>query len=169
MTADSGKLASPETLAFMQRLLAGEKIDCSCCGRYAQIYRRRIHHSIARQLVELYGLGGGRERRFVHGSQLIPKGNTGTGDIGKGRYWGLIEPMLRVSKLDNASGYWRLTGLGCDFVQAKATIQKVALVFDDKVIGFEGPEVSIQQCWDKRFDYAKILTDEGGDDAADND
>lgn len=143
--------------AFMDRVKMGEKFNCPCCGRYAQVYRRRIHHSVARQLGDMMALGGGRERRFVHASILIPHGNTGTGDIGKAAYWGLIEKMKHVSGQQKSSGYWRLTGHGVDFVEGRVKIMAVALVFDDEVIGFDGKEVSFLECLDVKFDYTKNM------------
>ena len=140
----------------MDRLFSGEKLNCPCCGRYAQIYKRRIHLSVALQLIQLYKLGGRNERRYVHASVLIPKGNTGTGDIGKAFYFNLIEPKP-VDPYNNSSGYWRLTEIGCKFVEGTEQIKKTVFVFNDEVIGSDEETVTIRDCLNNKFDYLELM------------
>ena len=64
---------------FESALRRGEKQCCPTCGRYAQIYRRRIHTSIALQLITLYRLGG--DANFIHASELIAPGIAGAGAL----------------------------------------------------------------------------------------
>jgi hypothetical protein len=148
---------TPQHSAFWEMLRDGSKLDCPCCGRHSQVYRRCIHQSVALQLIELYNLGERRGRHFVHASLLIPKGSTGVGDIGKAAYWGLIEKMQHAPGARKSSGLWRMTGLGCDFVEQKTVIMRTALVFNDSVIGFEGPRVDIVACSKQKYDYTETI------------
>lgn len=72
--------------AFQRDLREGHKSDCPCCGRYAQIYRRRFHSSMAAQLIKLYQLAPHGE--FVHASELILPNMTGIGDFSKAKNTG---------------------------------------------------------------------------------
>lgn len=143
--------------AFWRELKAGGKQDCPCCRRHAQIYRRTLHFTTAWQLIRLYRLNGYGE--YVNASRLIMEGQQGVGDFSKAKYWELIErrDMTNADDGKKSSGWWRLTGKGMCFVLGKITIPKVALIFDDKLIGFEGEQVDIQFSLNQRFDYERLM------------
>lgn len=143
---------------FVQKLRAGHEGNCPECGRHAQIYYRRIHASIALQIVQLYKLGG--DTMYVHTSKLIPKGGCGVGDFSKAKYWGLIEEKTALSSKQKSSGYWMLTKLGIEFVTNDAKLPKFALVYDDKVIDMMGSLVSISDCLIHKFDYDELMAGE---------
>lgn len=121
-------------LVFKAQLLSGEKCDCPHCGRYAQVYKRHINATIAKQLIMLMKLGG-HGANYVHASNLIPDGQTGQGDLTKAKYFGLIKAMPENSDAKKSSGYWSLTEDGVLFVKGKKDIPEHLFVFDDKVIG----------------------------------
>ena len=144
---------------FMQKL-RDEKggFCCPCCGRWAQLYRRRLHATVARQLIELYRLGSKEARAFVHASMLIPKGQAGSGDLGKAAYWDLIEQKPPTpDSPSKASGYWRLTISGLHFVLGVGKINEVALVFDDRVHSYEGALIGIKESLGIAFDYSALM------------
>ena len=142
---------------FMQRLKDGDKGNCPCCQRYAQVYKRRIYDSIARQLIRLYTLGGDKD--YVNAVHLILKGSHSTQDFQKAKYFDLIERRpLSEDDLGKTSGWWRLTERGVQFVQGKLAIPHIALVFDDNVLGFEGNPVTIKDCLDEHFSYERLMS-----------
>ena len=145
-----------QRMDFLKRLKAGESFPCPCCKRHAQIYKRRIHHSVARQLIAIYHLGCKEKRDFVKTIDLMLPGYTGACDLGKPVYWGLLEKKEREPN-EVSAGLWRLTPFGVSFVKGEATIKEVALVFDDTVLGFEGKQVSIKFCLKKKFDYEQLM------------
>lgn len=140
--------------AFRTRLLSGEKMTCECCGRYAQVYQRRIHTSIALQLIELYKLGGTYDH--VHASRLIPKGVSGAGDLSKAKYWGLIEEKPSDGRT-KSSGFWMLTDLGLQYVTDRARVPYIAYVYDDKVLGFSERLCGIREALKEKFDYQELM------------
>jgi len=147
---------------FFDRLKKGECMDCPVCGRLTKIYKRRLHTSIALQLIQLYRLGGASE--FVHASQLIGEGVAGAGDFTKAKYWNLIEPMHVVPDSGKkSSGYWMLTLDGKQFVEGERAIQEFALLYDDKVLEFSGRMVSIDECLGEKFDYSALMSQPLGD------
>lgn len=150
-----------ENQRFMNLLKVGMKMPCPCCGRHSQIYRRTVHYSMAWQLIKLYQLtriGGHISDEYVDAAQLILPGTHGTGDFPKCRYWGLIERKPANSETEGkSSGLWRLTEQGVCFIRLEKTIQKTVLVFDDTVIGFDGPQVNIRQAISEKFSYSELM------------
>lgn len=63
---------------FWKDLKAGKVMDCPCCRRHSQIYKRRLHSTVAWQLIRLYKLNGYAE--YVNGSELILPGAHSTSD-----------------------------------------------------------------------------------------
>jgi hypothetical protein len=63
-----------------------------------------------------------------------------------------------------SSGHWKLTENGKLFVQHRIGVQQFALVFDDKVIGFEGNKFTIKDALKSQFDYETLMKgiDENG-------
>lgn len=141
---------------FAQELLSGKDCECPTCGRYAKLYRRRIHHTVAAQLVRLFALGG--QHRFIHTRNLLPNGATGTGDFCKAKYWGLIEEGINTDTSKKQAGHWRLTEAGVEFVTGLLHVPKVALVYDDRVMGFDTKEqVGIHECLGDYFNYQELM------------
>lgn len=140
---------------FYHRLVAGEQFDCPCCGRYAQLYKRRLHTSICLQLVKLYKLGGADQ--YVHASKLIPRGVTGTGDFTKAKYWSLIEEFSDPANTGKSSGLWALTSVGVEFVRNEIGVAEWALVYDDKVLRYEGNPITISEAVKNKFNYEELM------------
>lgn len=144
---------------FFKSLRKGDKGLCPCCRRHAQIYRRRLHYTVARQLIILYKKNG--YAMHVNGAELIIPGQHGVGDFTKAKYWGLIERReLTDGEVEDgrkSSGWWRLTDKGMSFVLGQATIKEIALVFDDEVLDFEGADIAIKQAFGQHFNYAELM------------
>lgn len=140
---------------FYQSLVTGEATACPCCGRYAQIYRRRLHTSVCLQLIQLYRIGG--PFSYVHVSKLIPKGMSGSGDFTKAKYWALIEENPADWDMPHRSGNYKLTSAGVGFVRNETPIMEVARVFDDEVLGYEGRSVYIREAVQRKFNYDDLM------------
>ncbi len=141
---------------FMKRIIDGEHLDCPTCRRYAQRYERKLHSVVAAQLIQLYKMGGAA--KWVHTSELIPGGQSGSGDFSKAKYWKLIEAREVGNDEDKkASGFWKLTDLGVSFIIGKETIQQTAVIFDDRVLKFEGPQVTIRDALGTKFSYEEMI------------
>lgn len=138
------ELINMERIDFINKLKAGDKTDCPCCGRHAQMYRRSLHHTAAKKLVQLYRLGG--DSQYVHTSQLVDTGETSIGDFSKAKYWRLIAEAQVTDERKKTSGLWKLTEKGIAFVKCQVTIPRTVLVFDDRTYGFSEDHVTIEQC-----------------------
>jgi hypothetical protein len=144
---------------FQEDLKNGQHADCPCCGRYAQIYRRKFHSSMAYQLMRLYRMGG--NLRFIHASKLILPNMAGIGDFTKAKYWGLIIPKDKAiydTETDKkSSGFWRITPEGEKFIKGLIAIPHEVYVFDDQVLGVSHEGITIRDALGTKFDYQQLL------------
>lgn len=143
---------------FFEDLRAGNKMTCPCCKRYAQVYRRKLHHTVAWQLITLFKKGG--DTKYVHVRDLVTRGMSGAGDFTKAKYWGLIQECPVEEDGKKSSGFWRLTEAGSLFVRGILPIRKTLLVYDDKVIGDSDGVVYINDCLGKKFNYMEMMGEE---------
>ncbi len=145
--------------AFQDDLQSGHHSDCPCCGRHAQIYRRKFHASMAYQLIRLYHMGGCKH--FIHASKLILPSMAGSGDFSKAKYWGLICPkdkaIYETETPSKCNGFWRLTREGELFVKNMVRIPREVNVFDDRVFGFSQELITINDALGSRFNYDELM------------
>lgn len=124
--------------------------ECPCCKQFAKVYERVIHATMARELILLYRNAPAAPVGFYddHGSDWfhLPTllGHNG-GDVTKCRYWGLLKEDDRRREDGGRAGYWRLTGLGADFVN------------NGRLLGLSGDEVGIRDCLGTKFDYSALM------------
>jgi hypothetical protein len=140
------------------RSRVGDGALCPCCGQMAKVYRRRIHQTIARALIDLYLLGKEEEDYWVH----VPSRISPACEVGKARYWDLVEEASEKRADGGRAGWWRLTDHGVMFVRGLVTIPLHARIYDGRCLGFEGEQVTIADAVGSKFDYAALMA---GDDA----
>ncbi len=141
---------------WMDDLRSGADGDCPCCGRYAKVYKRKLHNAVARQLIMMLKLQG--DRIFVHARDLIVPGLSGMGDLGKAQYWGLVEQKENNDEDQKSSGFWSLTERGARFVRGECKVPEYVMVFDNKVIERGGVYVSIHDAIGEKFSYKELMT-----------
>ena len=144
---------------FWSRLRTGEKMDCPCCGRYSQMYKRALHYSVAVQLIEFHKMGGSDD--FVSLRNMVRRWPTGIGDFTKAKYWELIMSKDHVPDAKKTSGLWMLTSKGTLFVLGLLSIPKYAIIFDDEVRGMTGEYVTIKDCLTDKFNYTDLMNNAG--------
>ena len=140
-------------------------LTCRCCGQRVQSYYRKITGVWAATLIHLYlldaGAGDDPMDRWFHANDLRPDGVRG-GDYAKLRFWGFIEQSQEQEHFDpkkQASGLWRITPLGRKFAQNALRSRRVAVVYNNEVLGYTGEEGSIRDFLDgSRFDYQRLMS-----------
>lgn len=141
-----------------------EGSNCLCCGQLVKRYRRALSSSMAYGLVLLYQYDRQHRDQYVRLETYfssIPNVSVTVmagGDIAKLRYWGLIEPQ--PGEREDGSwrlGFYRITQLGRDFVLGQITVSSHVHIYNQKVLGFEGETVSIQQVLSKKFNYRELM------------
>lgn len=143
-----------------------EGAECPCCSQTAKVYSRSINGAMAHALL-LIALGTRDGESDADGWLHVPtflsrKTRAVTvrgGDFAKLRYWDLLEEQVGVRE-DGSSrvGFWRVTEKGLLFVLSRIKLPKYALVYNNKLLGFDGPDVGIRACLGRKFDYDEILS-----------
>lgn len=132
------------------------RIECPCCKRKAQLYRRHIHAEAARGLIVAYKLGAAEQA--VHVSREIP-GYQNT-DFARSAYWGLIEEIEPAEHNGDGgrSGWWKLTAKGRAFVLDTEPLEhKYVWIYADRPLAFDGGEWSIYNALRNKFSYAELM------------
>lgn len=138
---------------FKTKLLAGEKFHCECCDRYAQVYERKIHHSMAAKLIKFYRAGA--HLKWMPTSVVSSK--TGPNDFTMLRHWGLIQRHQNDGPNDPNAGLWCITDLGVQYVLGDVKVPYVASVYNDRVLEFSERLCDIKQALAEKFDYDQLM------------
>jgi hypothetical protein len=134
---------------LLARLRRGDK--CPLCGQRAQLYRRKINSGMAHSLIRMYRING---TGWVHVPTSI---GARSREEGKLAYWKLVEEQAGKGLHGGRAGYWRVTALGEEFIRQQAQIPTYALVYDGRVLGFEGDMIGIKDCLGTKFDYDDLM------------
>jgi hypothetical protein len=133
------------------RLRLREGRACPLCLQHAQMYRRTINSGMARSLVRMYQVGG-------LGWQHVPTTmGRASAEEGKLAYWGLIEEERTLRTDGGRAGWWRVTPKGRDFILLSTRLPKYALVYNGKVFGHEGDEITLRTAVGTKFNLDELL------------
>lgn len=135
---------------------------CPCCGQHAQRYRRKLNSGMARALVEIW-LRQKNTRRWVRVEVLVAALRVSP-ELGKLRWWGLVETKENDDAKKRTSGSWRLTEKGQAFLRDLVKVPSHAVVFNNQLERLEGKEIGIREALGSKFDYAELMA--GGRGAA---
>lgn len=129
-----------------------EGAHCPCCHQFAKTYRRKIHSSMARDLIGLYLLPSGYH--YVRGLQRFSSG----GDFAKLAYWELIEEATEpVTRGGKTSGMWRTTERGRLFARGAISVPKLVILYNQRVLGFCKEQATIQDALGDRFSFSALM------------
>lgn len=135
------------------------KVGCTCpvCDQYCRIWDQPLHSGMAHWLILL--VNDYRQWYFwVSVKELSEKAGMRGGDYAKLRHWGLI---VQATKKDlnnkRASGFWKPTKLGTDFVDNKIIIPRSILTYNKKHIGFGTETTTIREALGDKFDYDELI------------
>lgn len=132
--------------------------ECPACTQRAQVYRRKLHAAMARDLIRFY-------LRFGRDWGYLPELGGHPGDFAKLAHWGLIEESDDSRPDGGRAGWWRVTAAGVLFVAGERVVHQYVHLYDGRRVRpdegrgtvFSGPYVSIQTCLGKRFSYAELM------------
>lgn len=135
---------------------------CPTCDAFTKVYKRRIHTTMARQLIHAVHYTSSLAEAdpqfdgYFHAPTLFGYG--GAGDFAKLAYWRLIEPAIgqRVDGSDRI-GIWRITDRGHAFVNRRLAVKEWALVYNGQVFELEGQPRTIVDALGKNFDYDELM------------
>ena len=137
-----------------------EGVKCPVCTQMVKLYSRKLYSSMAAALIHLYR--NFDHNKYVHKSELVKAKKLATtfggGDFAKLAYWGLIkeqEPSPGEDK--RTSGWWIITDKGVQFVERKVKVKSHVLIFNSRFFGFEGRDVSIDDCLGEKWSYSELM------------
>lgn len=144
--------------AFQSAIDTRTCLECPLCSQTVKLYKRTIHGKMVEFLVRLYHVSNTNNNGWVNVEELYGPGLSG--DYAKLKFWDLIEPHDVRTIERNASGHWRITKKGKAWVEGSITLPKYAYVFNNQCFGLNGPQMTIQQCYGKPFDYRSQVWDD---------
>lgn len=142
---------------FKNKLNNGGKLSCPCCGRYAQIYKRKISHSMVLSMAKCYCIQRQEDNDFIQFKRFTPGAANGFHDL---KYFGLIEAKMHDKDNEQnkrTSGYWRVTTRGINFLQGILSIEKYAYIFDDTLLRVSDKCVTVHECLETGFNYKELM------------
>lgn len=132
--------------------LLEEGVVCPCCEQLAKRYPRTIYSTMAASIIAIYRAAG---REWIHIPTLLDR--RAAADVPKLRHWGLLEEEMTLREDGGRAGFWRLTEAGVAYVIGNRHVPKTAYVYNNEVLGYEGPQVSIQDALGTKFDYRELM------------
>lgn len=140
------------------RVTEGQR--CPCCSQFAKVYRRAVTAQMARALIFLYRDSGQQWGHWPTILKTAASGSVNRADEAKLRYWDLVEEETTVRPDGGRAGWWRVTSHGAAFVSGWVTVDRYALVFDSRCLGFTGPQVTIVEALGTTFDLEALMRGE---------
>lgn len=137
---------------WLELQMFNEGANCPCCGQFAKVYQRTINSAMARALILFHKEGGTTE--WVHGPSIT---RAARADEAKLRYWELIEESAGRREDGARAGLWRVTPAGEQFVRGLRQVPRYALIYDGRLLGFDGDLIGIKEALGTRFDYAELM------------
>jgi len=129
---------------------------CKCCGQYVKRYHRPLNSNMAATLLYLYKSG---IRDWVHVEKFLLENKLPrSGDFHKLVHFGLLD-KLEGDRPDgsNRNGYYRLNGRSILFCENKLKVPRIAVILNGEFQKFEGANVGITDCLNKKFNYQELM------------
>jgi len=151
---------SPDLAGARTRLLEGLAcgITCECCGAFAKRYNRKLNSGMARWLVALVRLSPHGE--WVEASAVTENIGSRIGQDATTLLpsWNLIESCPVCLR---ASGRWRPTQLGRDFVAGRATVPRSIYAYNKTCLGLDITKgfITVRDALGSKFNYEELMRD----------
>ncbi len=135
-----------------------EGYTCGCCGQFVKRYSRKLNMSMAWVLIYLYRSG---IRDFVHVEKMLKDNNcpqSFRADFHKLVFWRFLEKK-KEDRIDgsNRNGFYKITSFGLMFCEGKVKAREKVLIFNNKMEGFDGREITIQDALTQKFNYSELM------------
>lgn len=127
---------------------------CPACEQFVKLYKRILNSGMAMTLIRLYQYNGAKT---IHVKKFLKEHKLQNNhDWTLLRHWGLIAPHQEFTTKEK-SGYWRITPLGIRYIYNNVALPKYILMYNNKFIDFEGPDITIKTALKQHFDYAELM------------
>ena len=145
-----------EARSDFQTVIRGDGGKCPCCRRWGKINGYQINSTQTRGMIWM--LKNFRKNAWVDLAKA-PKWILRSKSMATLHHWGLLEAKPKKDDEDKrASGLWRLTPRGHDFIRRRTTMPKYAFVFDNRLIKVSKEQVDVVQALGKKFSYEELMS-----------
>lgn len=133
-------------------------LACPACGQFAKEYKRKLNSTMVRGLIWLVQAAG-PDLDWIHVQTkgphwLVSKG----GCLATTAHWKLAERRpVDPREGKRASGIWRPTRLGSDFVHLRAQVPSHVYLYDNVVQGFSTEQIGVVEALGKHFNYHELM------------
>lgn len=131
--------------------------NCPCCGQRVQRYNYKLFASSAFALIRLYRLGEGEHhiKQFAEATANTPRAP----HFAELRFWHMVEASTNDDPTKKASGYWKITDAGKQFVEGTLRVKSRILMYNNKFVGFapNSEIISIREALGNKFDYEELM------------
>lgn len=135
-------------------------LPCPCCTQFVKLYPNNLTGSRVVGLIQLVRMWE-QNPEPVHVKELKLHGDVDVRVVGGTfalmRHWGLIETEENTDPAKRASGRWRPTQDGIDFVNGKITQPKTAYIFNNHAWRFGEERVNIREALGIKFNYEELM------------
>jgi hypothetical protein len=139
-----------------QKVIRGDGGKCPCCRRWGKINGYQINSTQTRGMIWM--LKNFRKNEWIDLGKA-PKWILRSKSMATLHHWGLLEAKPKKDDEDKrASGLWRLTPRGHDFIRRRTTMPKYAFVFDNRLIKVSKEQVDVVQALGKKFSYEELMS-----------
>jgi hypothetical protein len=85
------------------------------------------------------------------------------GEPAKLVYWEMIEEEPKVREDGGRAGWWRITGLGIEWLHSRVSVPTYARVYDGRLLSLTGDPFWVKDAVKERFDLRELM--EGPDES----
>ena len=131
---------------------AEEGTICPCCNQTVKVYKVKLTSSMAMMLIGFYKKG----EVWVHAIKELKPVN---GDYAKLRHWGLLEKKIENDTENKASGYWRITHKGVQFIKGYVTVSEKIRLYNNKFYGYTGKHITLKEALGNKFKFEELMNE----------
>jgi hypothetical protein len=146
-----------EAQSYMAEGMVDDGTHCPCCGRWAKVNGRPFNSTMARGLIWL-ARKAGRDRRWVDVPKEAPRWLVKSNQISITAHWGFVESKESADPKKKTTGLWRPTPRGVGFARGRIKVRQRVHTFNNRVVGWSGPEVDVEDALGTKFNYAEVMS-----------
>lgn len=140
-----------EARAALETVMYDEGAECPCCTQFVKVYRRKVNAPMANALIAQYREAG---KRMIHTRDIWLRFSKEAAQLS---WWGLIRHDAERRADGGQSGWWAVTDEGERFIRGEVMVPKYAVIYDGRVLDFEGDQISITDALGTPFEFRSLM------------
>lgn len=150
--------------AYWKVLNKGKAKVCPCCDRRGKINPLKMQSAMARILIWLYRRHLAEPNSWTNVPTNAPRWIIQQNVVGKLLRWGLVERMANAGvnrdEKRKCLGTYRITEAGIGFATGGWTVNRTAMMYNNKVLWWDETQITIHEALTDAFDYSKLMAGE---------